>query len=464
MSIPRRKAETLTFVLALTFAVLICASSLDVRGTRPADTTGLDLEILFPRPGQVLCCEEQFEIVATHRGSHILPDGSSAVLEIGGSVVSELYSGALSARLPLLHDGEARVEVKLTIFQQDGNEAASKELAIEINTAAGCEMRPAPLAPLDDKRLHWMEVGFSSTNEDDGNALLVLHSMENWLASLISKAQRIEISEVRRLSTHDVLLLLLNAQDVTAPFAMETLLRDLTKGRGAPRVGLLHVLDIDGAASRHFYPDLDFVLRSYCREPNHRGACVPVGLGHALIPLPSSPQQSATADTSGAAEREYVWTFVGSGLNDMVGREGVVRAAMRYSPDGLVLDTFSSSSSTSVAGGSEEGDGGAQHVWQEWRAVFRNTLAVLIIGDEEETRALVYEALEAGALPVVRSALLLLSDLGADHKLLTLELHGAKFSCVGSTKVQTLNTSLTQKLHAHTDAHQASDAPDASES
>jgi hypothetical protein len=146
----------------------------------------------------------------------------------------------------------------------------------------------------------------------------------------------------------------------------------------------------------------------------------------------------------------------------MVGREGVVRAAMRYSPDGLVLDT--SSSSTSVAGGSEEGDGGAQHVWQEWRAVFRNTLAVLIIGDEEETRALVYEALEAGALPVVRSALLLLSDLGADHKLLTLELHGAKFSCVGSTKVQTLNTSLTQKLHAHTDAHQASDAPDASES
>jgi hypothetical protein len=144
----------------------------------------------------------------------------------------------------------------------------------------------------------------------------------------------------------------------------------------------------------------------------------------------------------------------------MVGREGVVRAAMRYSPDGLVLDTFSSSSSTSVAGGREEGDGGAQHVWQEWRAVFRNTLAVLIIGDEEETRALVYEALEAGALPVVRSALLLLSDLGADHKLLTLELHGAKFSCVGSTKVQTL----TQKLHAHTDAHQASDGPGASES
>jgi hypothetical protein len=87
--------------------VLALSSALDVApGARGrADDVGEKggLQILFPRPDQTLCHEDELELLALYNGSPLVPAGSVAVLELHGRAVSELHSGALSARLPVLH-------------------------------------------------------------------------------------------------------------------------------------------------------------------------------------------------------------------------------------------------------------------------------------------------------------------------------------------------------------------------
>jgi hypothetical protein len=77
---------------------------------------------------------------------------------------------------------------------------------------------------------------------------------------------------------------------------------------------------------------------------------------------------------------------------------------MRYSAEGLVLDTGS---------GAEENEGSVK---DEWRGIFSNSLAVLIEGEDATAVQLMYEALDAGALPVMHSSHVLLRELGRDHE------------------------------------------------
>ena len=78
------------------------ASAMVFEATEDAGATG-GLQILFPRPDQTLCHEDELELLALYNGSPLVPAGSFAVLELHGRAVSELHSGALSARLPVLH-------------------------------------------------------------------------------------------------------------------------------------------------------------------------------------------------------------------------------------------------------------------------------------------------------------------------------------------------------------------------
>ena len=86
------------------------------------------------------------------------------------------------------------------------------------------------------------------------------------------------------------------------------------------RVGAVHLGDSSRAAAKHFYPQLDFVLRSYCR--GMRGpdkgqgrpveVCLAVDLGTSSLQRVGESAGAATAE-EWVEVPEYQWAFIGAG-------------------------------------------------------------------------------------------------------------------------------------------------------
>jgi len=204
--------------------------------------------------------------------------------------------------------------VKFSIFRSDGSLAGSEVMTLHMHIGGGsCPVRTTAARMPESGRVHWMTVGFDGAQVDQKrNTSVVLDSVEEWLASLGVTAQHTVSHAALQLGKHDVLLLVLNANSLTVPHAMELLLRqrEQAAGKGAGRVGVVHVNDSEEAGGKHFYGRLDFVLGTYCRHALHRHACVPVGLAGELMALPSALAADVKQEAS-ESSREYVWAFVG---------------------------------------------------------------------------------------------------------------------------------------------------------
>ena len=137
------------------------------------------------------------------------------VLELDGVVLLELQSGALSARLPLLHGCSFRivlvppctalhggsicsrsrltckiiyteatrlsVSLRLTIFRQDSQEVATAEQLLDVDTEGGCVARaasrahPSSSSDFHSAKLLWVSLGFDADSTDtdvDGHGVL----------------------------------------------------------------------------------------------------------------------------------------------------------------------------------------------------------------------------------------------------------------------------------------------------
>ena len=229
--------------------------------------------------------------------------------------------------------------------------------------------------------------------------------------------------EVQGLSSGDVLVLVVNAAAQTAPHQVQALLDRMIRtgsenqATGA-RVGVLHVADSQRSSQKHFYADVDFVLRQYCRGAGARGSEVCVGCGLGGLPVAMNPRTSGAGAGGGAGEesREYVWTLIAE-VAEMPARQALVVEAMRYSGEGLVLDTSEMTQPTASSeldktarrargdgdGSGSSGGGGWLDYLEEVRAVLRNADVALIDGGDVEAEELMIEALEAGALPVLET-------------------------------------------------------------
>lgn len=227
-----------------------------------------------------------------------------------------------------LAEAGASVNLKLNLMRLDGSMIASKELTVQIDTAAGCPARRDDnLQAEGSSRLHWMPLGFDVL-EDDGRPF-DLHSMHSWLTEFAAEVSRIDSDQIHGLGAGDTLVLVLNALDPTVPHQMERLLAELRQltlgsaveglGRGRMRVGAVHLGDSSRAAGRHFYPPLDFVLRSYCRGmwgPD-RGqgrpveVCLAVDLGASSL-LRMGESAGGTTPEEWVEAPEYQWAFIGA--------------------------------------------------------------------------------------------------------------------------------------------------------
>lgn len=226
----------------------------------------------------------------------------------------------------------ARVAVKLTILLDDGSVADQAEVAVRVDTAAGCESRPAAPAAGDGIRVKWIAVGFGSVG---ARALLALHSAQAWLASVTNSAQRIDSDASLRLDTLDgVVLLVVNGQEATGAHEAHALLQRLHLPQRTARVGVLHLVDPHGAAPKHFYSSVDFVLAAtWSRGAKEREHEVRVLAGFGSVPLllsPPSLQPVWLQDR--VAAPEYVWVLLGwAEQGTAVSREALIAQALRYS-------------------------------------------------------------------------------------------------------------------------------------
>lgn len=235
----------------------------------------------------------------------------------------------------------ARVAVKLTILLGDGSVADEAEVAVRVDTAAGCETRTAAPAAGDGMRVKWIAVGFGSVG---ARALLALHSAQAWLASVTHSAQRIDSDASLRLDTLDgVVLLVVNGQEATGAHEAHALLQRLHLPQRTARVGVLHLVDPHGAAAKHFYSSVDFVLAaSWSRGAKEREHEVCVLAGFGSVPLPLSPpslQPIWLQDR--VAAPEYVWVLLGWAEQGAVSREALIAQALRYSGLSCSLSSLS---------------------------------------------------------------------------------------------------------------------------
>ena len=225
----------------------------------------------------------------------------------------------------------ARVAVKLTIFLGDGSVADAAEVAVSVDTAAGCQARPAAPAAGDGIRVKWIAVGFGSVG---AGALLALHSTQTWLASVTTSVQRIDSDASLRLDTLDgVLLLVVNGQEATGAHKAHALLQRLLLPQRTARVGVLHLVDPHGAAAKHFYSSVDFVLAASCRGAKEREHEVCVLAGFGSVPLSLSPPSLQPVWLQDrVAAPEYVWVLLGWAEHGAaVSREALIAQALRYS-------------------------------------------------------------------------------------------------------------------------------------
>ena len=257
--------------------------------------------------------------------------------------------------------------------------------------------------------------------------------------------------EVQGLSSGDVLVLVVNAAAQTAPHQVQALLDRMIRtgsenqATGA-RVGVLHVADSQRSSQKHFYADVDFVLRQYCRGVGARGSEVCVGCGLGGLPVAINPRTTGAGAGGGAGEesREYVWTLIGE-VAELPARQALVVEAMRYSGEGLVLDTSEMTQPTASseldktarrARGDEDGSGSSGgRGWlgylEEIRAALRNADVALIDGGDVEAEELMIEALEAGALPVLETGAVAARVFGGEHPVIVVAPPGSSADTCG---------------------------------
>ena len=313
----------------------------------------------------------------------------------------------------------ARVALKLTIMLRDGSVAGMEEVAVHIDTATGCHVRSAAPSVGARGRVKWMAVGFDGAG---AWAPLAVHSAQACLASVTDSAQRVDSDALLQLDAEDgvvAVVVVVNGQATTGGHEVHALLRRLDHLPQPARVGVLHLGDRHGAAAKHFYSKVDFVLSSSgrgAREREHE-VSVPVGFGSLPVPLSdvSGPSLQPWLQDR-VAHPEYVWALLGwTEQGAASAREALVAEALRYSPQGLVLDA---QDTRNLEAGPASQD--LLAVFADWRSVLRNAMAVLIDSCDASAVELMFEALEAGAVPVMGCGGLEERLLGPQHHVLTL--------------------------------------------
>ena len=176
-------------------AVAMCAclapmpvAGLDISVVGRRDEAESALKLIYPSDGQVVCDEDQLELLALHDGSPLLPEGSVAVLHVDGRIISELHAGVLSARLP--RTSGRHMEVKLALLNHDGSEAASAARRFVLGTADKC---PARRPSHQSTRLFWLAVGFDGDEEHAG---LIFESLAS---SVPLPAERLPTAQAREM-------------------------------------------------------------------------------------------------------------------------------------------------------------------------------------------------------------------------------------------------------------------------